>query len=180
MKKITQIFIITALLIFVIQHSQAQCFEKGINGSDLKIDQQVQQFCTGNEPAYLVSFISYNHNSHNAHLVSWNDQSDISLVAISYLLGQQKLNVSEPTAIESDHFAIIEQLVINNSGTSEYFTSCPNTFRMDQPYLVRVLIKDNKTELESIYEINSLCIESLQSNSEFQDIYKALEYLQIK
>jgi hypothetical protein len=180
MKKITQIFIITLLLITFIQHAQAQCFEKGINESDLIIDQKVQQFCTGNEPAYLISFISYNHNSHDAHLISWNDQSDISLLAISYLLSQQKLNVSEPTAIDSDHFAIIEQLVINNSGTSEYFTSCPNTFRMDQPYLIRILIKDNRAEQESIYEINSLCIESLQSNSEFQNLYEALSYLHIK
>ncbi|MCR9252450.1 MAG: hypothetical protein NXI20_18655 [bacterium] len=180
MSKIIQIFIITALVIVQKEYSQAQCFKRGINESDLIIDQQVQQFCAGNEHAYLVSFISYNHNSHNAHLVSWNDQSDMSIVTVRFLLGQQQLNVSEPTAIDNDHISTFEQIAANNSGTSEYFTSCLNTFRMDQPYLVRVLIKDNKTGQESIYEINSLCLESLQANSEFQDLYKVLEYLQIK
>lgn len=170
----------TALLITFIDCSRAQCFKSGIANSDLIIDQTVQQFCAGNEHAYLVSLISYNHNLHNAHLVSWNDQSDMSIVTVRFLLGQQQLNVSEPTAIDNDHISTFEQIAANNSGTSEYVTSCPNTFRMDQPYLVRVLIKKNKTGQESIYEINSLCLESLQANSEFQDLYKALEYLQIK
>lgn len=170
----------TTLLITFIDCSRAQCFESGIANSDLIIDQSVQEFCTGKKFTNMVIFISYNHISHDAYILCWNDQRDMKLVTVRYLLSQQKLNASEPITLDNDQIAIFELIAANNSGTSEYFTSCPNTFRMDQPYLIRILVKDNKTGQESIYEINSLCLESLQANSEFQDLYKALEYLQIK